>query len=290
MRIFALLLSKLLLAAVAAHAASTPEEVFLWPQGAPGSEGKIAPESTVPARDDGLRRISTIHKPSLTVHLPAKEKATGAAVIILPGGGHRHLAIDNEGNTVAGWLSERGIAGLVLKYRLAREEGSTYKVEEHAVADAQRAVRVARSRAKGWGLDPERIGMLGISAGGQLVFHAATRYDAGQPEAADAVDRSSSRPAFFGLLYSGSALSPEAEIPKDAPPAFLCVAFDDKGPTGHALTLFHKLRDTGVSAELHVYARGGHGFGMKDRPLPVTGWISRFHEWVVDQVLKAPTS
>ena len=283
MRIFGLLLVKLLLASsVSASVIAAPEEVLLWPDGAPGSEGKAAPESTLPAREDGLRRVSTIHKPSITVHLPPKDKATGAAVLLLPGGSHRHLAIDNEGNTVARWLSERGIAGLVVKYRLAREEGSTYRVEEHAVADASRAVRVARVRAKEWGLDPERIGILGVSAGGQLAFHAATRFDAGKSDAADPVERESSRPAFLGLLYSGGPLA-GAEVPKDPPPAFVCVAFDDKGPTGHALEFFQKLRDAGASVELHVYAKGGHGFGMKDRPLAVTGWVVRLQEWMADQ-------
>jgi acetyl esterase/lipase len=275
MLIYSLFFAKLLLAAA-------PSEVLLWPDGAPGSEGKTGAETLVPPREDGLRRIATIHKPSITAHLPAKDKATGAAVLILPGGGHRYLSIDNEGHDVARWLTERGIAGLVVKYRVAREEGSPYRVEEHAVADAVRAVRVARHRAKEWGLDPERIGMIGISAGGQLVFHAATRFDAGASEAKDAVERESSRPAFQAFLYSGSPLA-DTDLPKEGPPAFLCVASDDKGPAKNALELYQKLRDAGTSAELHLYARGGHGFGMKDRPLPVTGWILRFHEWMKDQ-------
>ena len=273
-----LLLSQILLAGPVLAA----DEILLWPDGAPGSDGKTAPESTLPARDDGLRRISTIHKPSLTVHLPAKETATGAAVIILPGGSHRHLAIDNEGNTVAQWLAERGVAGLVLKYRLAREEGSTYKVEEHALADARRAMRVARRNAKEWNLDPERIGMLGVSAGGQLVFLAATRFDAGAADAADPVERESSRPAFHAYLYAGGPPA-DAVIPKDTPPAFIAVAFDDKNPARTAVDVFQKLRDAGAGVELHVYSQGGHGFGMKPRPLAVTGWIARLHEWMADQ-------
>ena len=275
MLIYSLFFAKLLLAAA-------PSEVLLWPDGAPGSEGKTGAETLVPPREDGLRRIATIHKPSITAHLPAKDKATGAGVLILPGGGHRYLSIDNEGHDIARWLTERGVAGLVLKYRVAREEGSPYRVEEHAVADAVRAVRVARHRAKEWGLDPERIGMLGISAGGQLVFHAATRFDSGAPEAKDPVERESSRPAFQAFLYSGSPLA-DTDLPKEGPPAFLCVASDDKGPAKNALELYQKLRDAGTSAELHLYAKGGHGFGMKDRPLPVTGWILRFHEWMKDQ-------
>jgi acetyl esterase/lipase len=282
MLIPSLLFAKLLLAAA-------PAEVLLWPEGAPGSEGKTAPEITMPAREDGLRRIASIHKPSITAHLPAKDKATGAAVLILPGGGHRYLSIDNEGHDIARWLSERGIAGLVVKYRVAREEGSTYRVEEHAVADAVRAVRVARSRAGEWGLDPERIGMMGLSAGGQLVFHAATRFDAGQAEAKDPVEREGSRPAFAAYVYSGSPLT-DTEIPKDVPPAFLCVASDDKGPAKNAIDIYQRLRDAGASVELHAFARGGHGFGMKDRPLPITSWIVRFHEWMADQgFLKAGT-
>jgi acetyl esterase/lipase len=273
-----LILLQMLLAAPAARA----DEVLLWPDGAPGSEGQTAPESTLPAREDGLRRISTIHKPSLTVHLPPREKATGAAVVILPGGGHRHLAIDNEGHTVARWLSERGVAGLVLKYRLAREEGSTYQIEEHAFADARRAMRVARHHATEWNLDPKRIGLLGVSAGGQLVFLAATRFDAGQPEAKDPVEHESSRPAFHAYLYTGGPPA-DAVVPKDTPPAFLCVAFDDKSPARAADEVFHKLRDAGASVELHVYSQGGHGFGMKDRPLAATAWIARLHEWMSDQ-------
>jgi acetyl esterase/lipase len=256
------------------------EEVLLWPQGAPGSEGKTAPEVTV-EKEDGLLRLAGIHKPSVTVYLPPKKKATGAAVIIMPGGGHRYLAIENEGHQVAAWLSARGVASFVLKYRLAREEGSTYKVEEHALQDAQRAVRLVRSRAKAWGVDPARVGLIGFSAGGQLAALAGSRFDAGKTSASDLIERESSRPAFQGLMYPG--LPAELTVPKDAPPAFLCTAADDKGPSKNALTLFQKLRDGGIDAELHVYARGGHGFGMKDRPMPITSWALRFHDWMGDQ-------
>jgi endo-1,4-beta-xylanase len=276
----AVLVSNLLLAS-SVETLPTPREVLLWPDGAPGSEGKTAPESLVP-RDDGVRRVATIHKPSITVHLPPKDKATGAAVLILPGGGHRYLSIDNEGNTVARWLNERGVAGLVVKYRLAREEGSTYTVEQHAVADAIRAIRVTRQHARDWDIDPERIGLLGCSAGGQLAFYAATHFDAGKPDARDPAEHESSRPAFAALLYSGAPLG-AIEVPKDTPPAFIAVAFDDKGPSKAALDIFTALRDAGASVEMHVYAHGGHGFGMKERPEPITGWITRLHEWMIDQ-------
>jgi endo-1,4-beta-xylanase len=146
---------------------------------------------------------------------------------------------------------------------------------------------VARHRAKDWNIDPDRVGMMGLSAGGQLVLYAATHFDAGQADAKDPVERESSHPAFQALIYSGPPLG-DLALPKDVPPAFLCVAFDDKTPSHTAIDVFEKLRDAGGSAELHVYAKGGHGFGMRDRPLPITGWITRFHEWMVDQgLLKA---
>ena len=290
--LFSLVVSLLASAASAAtkgKGAAKEEVVPLWPQGAPGSEGKTAPEVVV--ETDGVRRIHSIHNPSLTVYLPKRalgKKITGAGVIIMPGGGHRYLAIDNEGHRVAAWLAAQGVAGFVLKYRLAREEGSTYKVAEHALADAQRAMRVVRSRSKDWRLDPARVGILGFSAGGQLAGFAGARFDAGKPDAPDVIERESSRPAFQALLYPGAAAA-DLVIPKDAPPAFLLTAADDKGPTGNAIGFFQKLREAGIAAELHVYARGGHGFGMKDRPMAVSAWMVRFREWMDDQgFLTAP--
>jgi acetyl esterase/lipase len=256
------------------------EEVLLWPKGAPGSEGKTAPEKDVVRNNDGIRRVASIHRPSVTAYLPARQTATGAGVIILPGGGHRYLSIDNEGHAVARWLRDKGVAGFVLKYRLAREEGSSYKVEEHAARDAQRAIRLVKSRARAWGLDPQRIGAIGFSAGAHLVSLAATGFDAGNPRADDPVEKESSRPAFQALLYGGSK---DRAPPKDAPPAFICVAADDKGPAATAVELFQKLREAGINAELHIYSRGGHGFGMRERPLAITGWSNRFHEWLADQ-------
>lgn len=278
------LLSSLLVLSLDARAAGVPEEVPLWRAAAPGSEGKAGEEVEVVTKNDGVRRIANIHRPSITAHLPAKAVATGAAVIILPGGGHRYLSIENEGHAVARWLSEQGVAGFVLKYRLAREAGSTYKVEEHALQDAQRALRLVRSRAREWNLDPRRVGLLGFSAGGQLASHAAARFDAGNPGAKDEVERESSRPAFQALLYAGATRA-DLALPKDAPPAFLCVAADDRGPSRTAVELFQKLRDGGIDAELHVFARGGHGFGMRDRPLAITGWRTRLLEWLRDQGL-----
>src|SRR5207237_3408666 len=151
--------------------------------------------------------VSNIHQPSITPYLPSKETATGAAVVIAPGGGHSELWMDHEGYNVAKWLSEHGVAGFVLKYRLARAKDSTYTIEGHSFADTQRALRLVRSRAAEWGVDPERIGVIGFSAGGELAALAGNRYDAGNDSAADPVDRLTSRPAFQALIYPA--------IPKD---------------------------------------------------------------------------
>jgi endo-1,4-beta-xylanase len=273
-------------ASIATAESTTPrtegdaQVIPLWAGGAPGSEGQTAPE--VITENGGVRRVSSIHNPSITLHLPPKEKATGAAVIILPGGGHKYLSIENEGNVFGKWLADRGIAGIVLKYRLAKDEGSPYKVDVHALADAQRAIRLVRARAAEWNIDPARIGILGFSAGGEVANLAASRFEAGNPQATDPVDRETSRPAFQALIYAGASKS--AERPKDTPPTFICLAYDDKPKLKIAADELQKLRDAGVSTELHIYAKGGHGFGMRDRPLPITSWPFRFYDWLGDRL------
>jgi acetyl esterase/lipase len=274
--------------AAAPAAPASALELRLYPGVAPGSEGKTGAE--IVTNTDGTHRVSGIHKPSIIPYLPTKD-VTGAAVVVLPGGGHKYLAIDNEGHKVAQWFADHGIAAFVLKYRLAREEGSTYKVEVHALQDTQRAIRLVRSRAKAWHLDPQRVGAMGFSAGGALVNLAGAHFDPGKPDAADPVERESSRPAFQILMYAGGGGGPELEVPKDSPPAFFCAAADDKGPATAALARFAKLREAGISAELHLFANGGHGFGMKERPLPVTAWPVRVREWLADQgLLAAPVT
>ncbi|MBL8220540.1 MAG: alpha/beta hydrolase [Bryobacterales bacterium] len=254
-----------------------PQVVLLWPQGAPGSEGKTAEES-VRVAPAGDRVVSNVHKPSLTVYLPVQ--STGAAVIIAPGGGHREIWSDHEGHNIARWLSERGVAGFVLKYRLAREKGSTYTVEGHAFADTLRALRLVRARAAEFRVDAQRIGVMGFSAGGELAALAGSRYDEGVAGATDPVDGVSSKPAFQALIYP--AIPRDMKLSKEAPPAFLVCGENDRQKISQGLPeLYLAMKRAGASAELHVYAGVGHGFGL--RPTlkgPVREWVARFHEWL----------
>jgi endo-1,4-beta-xylanase len=253
--------------------------VLLWPNGAPGSDGKTSPEK-IRTTPDGERVISSVHQPSITVYLPPKETVTGAAVVIAPGGSHVELWVDHEGYDVAKWLSEHGVAGFVLKYRLAREAGSTYTVEANSLPDMQRAIRLVRSRAAEWGVDPTRVGVMGFSAGGDVAARAATQFDAGNAAAADPVDRQSSKPAFQALIYPG--LPQDLPVSRDEPPAFLLCGADDRAGISEGLPqLFVQLKHAGVPAELHVYAGVGHGFGIRSANIgAIAGWPDRFLEWL----------
>src|ERR1700690_968712 len=172
---------------LAGTALAQDETLLLWPNGAPGSEGKTGYES-VRVNENGEHIVSGVHRPSISLYFPPKNNATGAAVIIAPGGGHRELWVDHEGYSVAKWLSAHGVAVFVLKYRLARENGSTYTIEGTELTDIKRAIRLVRSRAQQWGIDPARIGVMGFSAGGELAAMAATRYDSGKPGDADPIE------------------------------------------------------------------------------------------------------
>src|SRR5260370_38079737 len=237
--------------------AAAPIEVFLWPHGAPGSEGKTAADvAEPPNKDHGYLKVTNVHHPSLTVFLPPADKASGAAMIIAPGGGHAFLNFDQEGTYVAEYLNSLGVAGFVLKYRLAREPGSTYKIEEHALIDGQRAIRLLRSRAAEFQLNPPRIGIMGFSAGGEVAALAATRFDPGKPDAADPIDRQSSRPDFDALIYPGIR-SNTYTIPKDMPVTFLLCADNDRGPSTALSALYPMMKAAGIQTEVHVYATGG---------------------------------
>ncbi len=269
----------LLLLSAPLLAAQPPKEILLWPNGAPGSEGKAGDE-VVRVTPDGEHVASNIHKPSLTPYLPAKDNATGVAVIVAPGGGHRELWVDHEGHNFAKWLSARGIAAFVLKYRLAREPNSTYKIEEHGFWDTQRAMRLVRSRAAEWGINPARVGVAGFSAGGEVAALVAMRNDTGNKDAADVIERESSRPDFQAMIYPGT--SGKIVPTKDSPPIFLLAGYKDRPDISRGLAeVYLKFKDLNIPAELHIYATAGHGFGMREKNKSAVGtWPARFEEWL----------
>jgi len=269
-----LVLALVLVLVLPARAANEPV-ISLWP----ATSGEVPPEK-VRLTDQGEHVVSNIHQPSLTVYLPAPGTATGAGIVICPGGGHRELWMDHEGYSVARWFADHGIAAFILKYRLARETGSTYRVEVESLADAQRALRTVRSRATEWGVDPARIGIMGFSAGGELAALAAARGEDGKPDAADPLDRLSSRVAFQGLIYPGNAKA--IQPTKDSPPAFLLCGYDDRPDISQALAeVYLRFKQAGAPAELHIYTGVGHGFGLRaTNTLPVAEWPTRLRDWL----------
>ncbi len=266
-----------------------PPAVTLWPDGAPGArtdggEPKIRVESS------GERVRSNIHVPTLTPYLPSPQTATGCAVIIAPGGGHRELWADHEGHYLGRWLQERGIAGFVLLYRLANEEGSTYTVDEHALADIQRAIRTVRARSGEWKIDPQRVGVIGFSAGGELAGLSAMRNDAGNAEAADLIDREGCRPDFQALIYPGRLN--RLTVSDQSPPVFLAGGYGDRPDISQGMAeLYLKYKAAGVPAELHIYSNAGHGFGLRpDAQGAVAKWPERFAEWLADREMLKKSS
>ena len=266
-----------LLLPLLAHA-ETPAALLLWPAGAPGSESRAAE----PEKIEGSN-VCNIHNPSITPFVPTADKSTGTAVIICPGGGHSKLCLGHEGYALAEWFRDHGIAAFVLKYRLAREKGSTYTIQNHAMADARRAIRTVRSRAAEWHLKPDRLGILGFSAGGELAAFAAMKSDPGQKDAPDPIEQQSSRPDFQALIYPGTSGLFNAE--KGMPPLFIAAGFHDRQDISEGMaTLYLKYKAAQVPAELHLYANAGHGFGYKPdaKPTAASRWPQRLVEWLTD--------
>jgi len=253
----------------------------LWPNGAPGSEARRNEPETKPHPWS----IANIENPSLTVYLPPPGKANGTAIVIAPGGGHTELVVDAEGTQPAKFLNGLGITAFVLKYRLFREPGSGYTFDRDTRADTFRAMRLVRSRAAEWGIDPNRIGMLGFSAGGENLSLAAFGPGPGDPNAPDPIDRANERPNFAMYVYPGGLGIPDV-IPADAPPAFLLVANDDDH-SKTVLELVTKYRQAHIPIELHILGGGGHGFNMGNRSKlkAVQNWPDRLADWLSDQGL-----
>lgn len=258
-----------------------PQEILLWPNGAPGSEGKTDPDK-VRVTEQGDIVISSVNKPSITPYIPSKDKATGVAVIVAPGGGHSELWISHEGYTPAKWLMEHGVAAFVLKYRLAKDKNSTYTVDKDELADIQRAIRLVRSRAKELGIDTSKIGVIGFSAGGELAGLAAMKYAPADPNAVDPIDRENDKPNFQGLIYPGN-LS-RLEITKNSPPAFIAGGYQDRADISEGIArLYLKFKEMRVPAELHIYANAGHGFGIRTTNKgALAQWQEEFNIWLKD--------
>lgn len=228
--------------------------VVLWPNGAPGSEARKDEAEQVKGET-----VLNVHNPSVLVFLPRKENTTGVGLILAPGGGHTSLWIMHEGFNPAQALAQKGIATFVLKNRL---QSSGYKFDVEGLADMQRAIRVVRTRAAEWGVDPNRIGVSGFSAGGELAALASLRHDPGQADATDPIERVSSRPDFQALIYPGKShlIQPVA----GSPPAFMAAGFEDRPDISVGLAeAYLRFKKAGVPAELHIYAKTGHGFGLR---------------------------
>ncbi|MBI3408355.1 MAG: alpha/beta hydrolase [Planctomycetes bacterium] len=261
-----------------------PEAIALWPGGAPGATGKTEKDI-----------------PQVIVYLPPADKANGAAVVICPGGGYAGLAMNHEGHQIAQWLNQHGAAGIILKYRFA-----PYR-HPIPLEDAQRALRYTRAHAKEWRIDPQRLGILGFSAGGHLASTAGTHYDSGNKDATDPIDRLSSRPDFMVLLYpvitltgpsahTGSrhnlitkdadaklieSLCNDRQVTKDTPPAFLVHTSEDTVvPPENSVLFYSALTKHRIPAELHLYEKGRHGLGLGPADLPFSSWPDRCLAWL----------
>lgn len=284
MRAFPAIIAASLLCA-SASAQTAPQVLHLWPNGAPGFESrKDIPEQ---AQDYWVRNVNN---PSITAYLPPKEKANGAAVVIAPGGGFRELVFDAEGRQAAEFLNSIGVAAFALKYRLPGEPNSPY-TKENVRQDAYRAMRLVRSRAAEWNIDPHRVGMLGFSAGGEVVSLVAYTSGDGDPSAPDPIDRLNGRPDFQMLVYPGGGVP--NEVPKGSPQAFLIVANDDDwGCDKVTLQFYEKLRTANVPVEAIFLAQGRHAFNMGSRSnlITVKTWPQRMADWMGDRGLLTPTA
>lgn len=278
----------ILLATSLASSAEKPLALDVWPGSAPGDQKQLEEEKVLPPREGELpvRRVTNVSRPTITVYRPEPEKDTHAAVLICPGGGYHILAIDKEGEEVAAWLNSIGVTGIVLKYRVpARKDQPKYLAP---LQDAQRAMSLVRSQAESWKLDPNRIGILGFSAGGHLAAATSTNFDQRQYDAIDEVDKTSCRPDFTVLIYpayliQGNGLSPEIRPSSQTPPTFFVHAGDDRIAAENSVQTYLALRQARVPAELHVFATGGHGFGLRPSQNACSGWPRLCEPWLRSQ-------
>lgn len=278
--------------------------MLLWPSGNIPNYKKTNQVEKSDTTD--IVRISQVQQPSITVYLPATKSATGQAIVICPGGGYAILAYDWEGSDVAKWLNAKGIAAIVLKYRLPNAT-SNIVPQLSPLLDAQRAIRMVRANAFKWNIKKEQVGIMGFSAGGHLASTAGTHFDAGNPNAPDTVDRFSSRPDFMILMYPVITMSKsymhqgsrnnligahadsvlaayysnELQVTKETPPTFIVHATDDTGvPVENSLYFYQALKTNKVLAEMHIYPNGGHGFGLAIGKGYLETWTDRCIDWL----------
>jgi acetyl esterase/lipase len=286
-----LLFSGLVLAAALARGAELPAPIDVWPGQIPGVTAASGPEKSVPGLPTNLfpKQVSNVSHPTLTVLRPPKEKDTGVAVLVCPGGGFRELDMVKEGEDAARWLNGIGITAIVLKYRVPTPANMPEYVP--AFQDAQRALSLVRSKAEEWGIKSDHIGIMGFSAGAQLSIRAGTQFDQRTYPAVDQVDTVSCRPDFAIVIYPGGlvtkdgtdTLLPDVHITKGACQMFFAQAETDRVNSENSILTFLALKRAGVSAEMHIYAVGVHGFGLKPTTNPHGTWPQRCEEWMAAQ-------
>jgi acetyl esterase/lipase len=271
--------------------ANASEAMTLWPESAPGQKGGVGVEQDMTKPGDSLyggkrvSRISPVSVPTITLYRPARDKATGGAVVVCPGGGYEILSMDLEGTEVCPWLNSVGLTAVLLKYRVPARHG----VERYAapLQDVQRALGLVRYHAAAWDIDPKRIGIIGFSAGAHLSAAASTRFDQRTYEAVDQADQASCRPDFAMLVYpaylirgEGPDLAPELTVTSNTTPTFLVQTEDDPLHVENCLFYYLALKRANVPAELHLFAKGGHAYALRQSDPAVMSWPKRAEEWM----------
>ncbi|NYI48370.1 alpha/beta hydrolase [Macellibacteroides fermentans] len=263
--------------------------IQLFPKGAPGEQTKLIEKALPEGGKVGgasVLRLSGVSDPTITIYPASDEVATGAAMVVCPGGGYEILAYDLEGDEICQWLNEIGVTAVLLKYRVPRRTG----LEKHTapLQDVQRAISLVRSKAEELNLDPQRIGVMGFSAGAHLAAMASTSYDKRTYPEVDAADKVSCKPDFCLLVYPAYldgpnfSIAPELKITAQTPPTMLVQTEDDKSYINSSLFYYYALKEAGVPATMHLYSKGGHGYGLRDTGNAVNEWPYRAEEWFME--------
>ena len=263
--------------------------IQLFPKGAPGEQTKLIEKALPEGGKVGgasVLRLSGVSDPTITIYPASDEVATGAAMVVCPGGGYEILAYDLEGDEICQWLNEIGVTAVLLKYRVPRRTG----LEKHTATlqDVQRAISLVRSKAEELNLDPQRIGVMGFSAGAHLAAMASTSYDKRTYPEVDAADKVSCKPDFCLLVYPAYldgpnfTIAPELKVTAQTPPTMLVQTEDDKSYINSSLFYYYALKEAGVPATMHLYSKGGHGYGLRDTGNAVNEWPYRAEEWFME--------